>query len=66
MQKQSYLAIFTMITFSVACNQVPQKVSDIELSDLVLPCIRQVILTPTPMGGGKRRSVAGDKSSTNL
>ena len=34
MHKQGYLAIFTMITFSVACTQVPQKVSDIELSDL--------------------------------
>ena len=63
MQKQGYLAIFTMITFSFACTQVPQKVSDIELSDLDTTVYPSGDFDAYANGGWKKKNpLPGEKS----
>jgi putative endopeptidase len=63
MYKQGYLAIISMITFSVACTQVPQKVRDIELSDLDTTIRPATDFDAFANGGWKRNNpLPGEKS----
>ncbi len=63
MYKQGYLTIISMIALSVACTQVPQKVKDIELSDLDTTVSPAADFDAYANGGWKKNNpLPGEKS----